>query len=146
MPITFGSVGDIIAVCLLIKDLVKTLDDSRGSSAEYQEIIRELWILERALLEVEMLSRTCDNTVELNALCATARRASDECRRSIEVFLEKVRGYEEALRNGGSGNAFRDVSKKIKWQISQKDDLTRFRAEINAHSTSINMLLMTASV
>lgn len=42
MPITFGSVGDVISVCLLIKDLVKTLDDSRGSSAEYQEVIREL--------------------------------------------------------------------------------------------------------
>ncbi len=146
MPITFGSVGDVISVCLLIKDLVKTLDDSRGSSAEYQEVIRELWILERALLEVEILSRTCDNTIELNALYATARRASDDCRGSIEAFLEKVRGYGTSLRDGGSGHPLRDASKKIKWQMSQKDDLARFRAEINAYSASINMLLMTASV
>ena len=146
MPVTFGSVGDIIAVCLLIKDLVKTLDESRGASAEYQEVVRELWVLERALLEVEMLSRACDNTLELNALCATARRAADDCRKSIEVFLEKIRGYSASLRSGGSGNVLKDASKKVKWQISQKEDLTRFRAEINAHSTSINMLLMTASV
>ena len=143
---TFGSVGDIIAVCLLIKDLVKTLDESRGASAEYQEIIRELWVLERALLEVEMLSRTYENTVELNALSVAARRAADACRASIETFLEKIRGYGQSLRDGGSGNVLKDASKKIKWQTSQKDDLTRFRAEINAHSTSINMLLMTASV
>ena len=146
MPVAFGSAGDIIAVCLLIKDLVKALDESRGSSAEYEEITRELWVLERALLEVEMLSRTCDTTIELNALCVTARRASDDCRRCILAFLEKVKGYAASFRVGGSGNAVKDVSKKLRWQIAHKDDLTRFRAEINAYSTSISMLLMTASV
>src|SRR5947207_4507221 len=75
MPISFGSVGDIISVCLIVKDLVAALDDSRGSSTEYREVIRELWGLDRALLEVDLLSRTCDNTVELNALCMTARQA-----------------------------------------------------------------------
>ena len=35
MPITFGSVGDIISLSLLIKDLIKFLDQVRGSSAEY---------------------------------------------------------------------------------------------------------------
>ena len=52
MPITFGSVGDIVSLCLLIKDLVKSLDNSRGSSAEYQAVIRELCSLDHALLEV----------------------------------------------------------------------------------------------
>jgi hypothetical protein len=42
MPITFGAVGDIIFVCLLVKDLVEALDKSRGSKAEYQSAIREL--------------------------------------------------------------------------------------------------------
>lgn len=57
MPITFGSVGDIISVSLLVKDILVALDDSRGSSAEYQGIIRELYILDRALLEIGQLSR-----------------------------------------------------------------------------------------
>jgi hypothetical protein len=39
---TFGSVGDIIAVVGIIKDLIVTLDDSRGSSADYQRITHEL--------------------------------------------------------------------------------------------------------
>ena len=39
---TLGSVGDKITLCIIIKDLVKALDDSRGLSAEYQEAIREL--------------------------------------------------------------------------------------------------------
>lgn len=36
MPIvaTFGSFGDILSICLIIKDLVKAIDDSKGACAE----------------------------------------------------------------------------------------------------------------
>lgn len=69
--VTFGLIGDIISLCLLVKDVVKALDDSRGSSSEYQEVIRELRALERVLLEVELLWRTCEITVDLIALRET---------------------------------------------------------------------------
>ena len=75
--ITFG---DIISLCIIIKDLVKTLDDSRGASSEYREVIRELWALDRVLLEVELLWRTCESTIELNALRETVRRIVDQWR------------------------------------------------------------------
>lgn len=74
MPITCGSVGDIISVSLLIKDLVKCLDESRGSSAEYQTVVRELWSLDRALLEVELLLRSCKQSAELRDLGETPRQ------------------------------------------------------------------------
>lgn len=61
MPVTFGSVGDIISVCLLVKDLVEALDKARGSKAEYQSAIRELWILDRALLEIELFTKAHEN-------------------------------------------------------------------------------------
>lgn len=143
---TFGSVGDIISLCINIKDLVKALDDSRGSSAEYQEVIRELWALDRVLLEVELLWRTCESTVELNALRETTHRVADQCRYSIEACLKKVKKFGPSLRDGGSGSAFRDASMKIRWQFSRSDDLAKFRAKINAHCSTINMLLLTASV
>ncbi len=144
--VTFGSVGDIITICIIIKDLVKALDDSKGSSAQYQEVIRELWALDRVLLEVELLWRTCESTNELKALRETAHRMADQCRRSIEAFLEKVEKYRPSLRNGGSGSVLRDATMKIRWQVSHADELTKFRAEINAHCSAINMLLLTASV
>lgn len=144
--VTFGSFGDIITLCIIIKDLVKALDDSRGSSAEYQEVIRELWALDRVLLEVELLWRTCEDSVELNALRETARRMADQCRQSIEGFLTKIKKYGPSLRDGGSGSVFRDATMKIRWQIAHADELTKFRAEINAHCSAINMLLLTASV
>ena len=36
------SVGDVVVVSVLIKDVIEALDDGRGSVIEYQEIIREL--------------------------------------------------------------------------------------------------------
>ncbi|PVH89250.1 hypothetical protein DL98DRAFT_647802 [Cadophora sp. DSE1049] len=145
MPITFGSVGDIISICLIVKDLVAALDDSRGSKAEYREVVRELYILDRALLEVDILSRTCERTPELVALCKTARQTAQNCRQCIETFTKKIKKYGTSLGEGSSRNILRDTVMKIRW-VSQKEDLEKFRAEVAAHSSSMNMLLATASV
>ncbi len=111
MPFTpIGSLGDIIALSIIIKDLVKALDESRGSSAEYQESIRKLWALNRVLREVEMLCRTRENTVELNALRETMHCIANQSRQSIEAFLKNVRKFEPSLREGGSGNSMAGIS------------------------------------
>ena len=146
MPVTFGSVGDIISLSLLIKDLVKSLDDSRGSSAEYQAVIRQLWSLDRALLEVEALCRSCEQTVQLSALSATANECAEQCRKCITNFHEQVKKFGRSLQPGGSGSLVRDTAMKFRWQVSEKEDLVRFRAEISAHCFSINMLLTTTGV
>ena len=146
MPITFGSVGDIISISLLVKDLVKALDDSQGSAREYQEVIRELWTLDRVLLEVEQLSRTHEHTIELHALCITARHAAYDCRRSIEAFYEKIRKYDRTLGTGRTGNTMRRIYPKLEWNLTRSNELDKFRAEINAHCSSMSMLLATASV
>ena len=52
MSITFGSVGDIIAVGQIAWSLAKALTDSRGSAKEYQSLIKELQTFDQALLQV----------------------------------------------------------------------------------------------
>ena len=145
MPITFGSVGDIITVSLLIKDLVKCLDESRGSSAEYQAVIRELWSLDHALLEVELLLRSCKQSVELSGLSDTANRCEEQCRECIRDFRDKVKRYQGAL-GGGTGSLLRETTAKVRWHVSMKDDLAKFRANITAQTSSLNILLATAGV
>jgi hypothetical protein len=98
----------VIAVSILIKDVFKALDDTSGSAAEYQELCRELWALDRALLEVELLSRNCDTSIVLNALTHTVSRVADQCKECIEDFLKKIKGNERSLVGGGSGNKFCD--------------------------------------
>lgn len=147
MPVPFGfSVGDCISVCILIKDTIKALDTIHGSLSEYQATIRELWALDRALLEVVALAEGFERSVELNALSHTTRTVAEQCRACIEGFLEKVKKYELSLRDGGSGNRLKDGWRKVGWALYGKEDLEKFRAEINAISSTINMLLITASV
>ncbi|KAF2500792.1 hypothetical protein BU16DRAFT_259008 [Lophium mytilinum] len=146
MSITFGSVGDIISVSLLVKDLLLALNDSRGSAAEYQALVRELYILDSALLQVVQLSRTHKATPELQALCETANYTVEKCRISIDAFKKRISKYKSSLSATGSGSAIKDAARKIQYRVSQKDETVKFRTEIAAYASSINMLLATASV
>jgi predicted AlkP superfamily phosphohydrolase/phosphomutase len=142
-------VGDCIAICLLVKDTIKALDSAHGSASEYQAVTRELWALDRALLEVvslqESVGRGVGHTKELNALFVTVGRAVQQCKGSIERFLITIKGYERSLASGQVG-LWKGVKGKVSWALLRKDDLNKFRAEVNAHSSAINMLLITASV
>lgn len=150
MSITFGSVGDIIAVCLLVKDCVGALSETNGSAAEYQAVIRELYVLEKALLEVGILSKTHATTQELNALFASLTTTIDQCRKSLASFKAKTQRYDDYLGTGSTKSSVQKVfagsAKKILWQVRMKDDISRFRAEIVAYSMSIDQLLAAATM
>lgn len=147
MPFTpVGSLGDVIAVSLLVKDLVTALDDTRGSAPEYQHVKRELVALNEALLEVEQLCASCGHAVQVNALRQTAKQIALQCRESIDAFLSKINCYEASLREGGSSNVMKDIYWKVHWKISHKDDLQKFRTIINGQVSSLNTLLATAGM
>ncbi|KAL8917160.1 MAG: hypothetical protein Q9208_008129 [Pyrenodesmia sp. 3 TL-2023] len=146
MSVTFGSVGDIISVCILIKGLVKCLDDSRGSSSEYQAVIRELHSLDHALLEVELLFLSSQGSTEFASLQETALSIAARCEKCISDYREKVKKYRRSLQHGGSGSFFKDSVMKLKWGPSEKEILDKFRAEIIAHCLSINMLVASAGL
>lgn len=146
MPVTFGSVGDIISVSILIKNFVKCLDESRGSSAEYQAVIHELASLDDALLGVALLLPSCEQSDELEDLCNSVNRCAKQCHQCIEDFRDKTKKYQRSLQRGGSPHLVRDTAAKIGWHVSVKPDLTKVRAEIAAQTSSLNMLLATAGV
>lgn len=146
MPITFGSVSDIISVSSIIKNIVQALGESRGSAAEYQEIIRELSTLDRVFLEVEQLSSIKERSIELNVLYTTADDIIDACRKCLHNFLEKCQKYDASLGEGKKENLFRDVSRKIQWRLVERQELDRFRRDIDTHSSCLNILLITLNV
>ena len=146
MPVTFGSVGDIIAVGLLIKDLVRCLDDSRGSTTEYQAVTRELWSLDHALLEVGVLFLSSQRSNDLDALQETALRIAEQCSDCIRTFRERIKKYKDSLQPGNSGSFVKNAARKVMWNTSEKESLARFRAEIIAQCSSINLLIALAGV
>jgi hypothetical protein len=171
MPVPFGfSVGDCISICLLIKDTIKALDSAHGSASEYQAVTRELSTLDRALLEVLNLQENAEfgYTRELIALGLTVKSAVEGCRECLEGFLGRIGRYERTLGNGIDGSDskggfgeeydtddkgkravkynWRVAKAKVTWALGKSPDLAKFRAEINAHCSTINMLLLTANL
>jgi hypothetical protein len=54
MASVFGfSIGDFVIIFYLIKDIVRALNNSKGSSKEYLQVISELQGLELALIQIK---------------------------------------------------------------------------------------------
>jgi hypothetical protein len=150
MSITFGSVGDILAICALVKDCVDALSDTNGSAPQYQAVVRELEILQKALLEVGVLSRTHAITPELTALFISADTTIERCRQTLAQFKVKVQPYDKHLSASPRGSPVQKIcnrnAKKLLWHIKMKDEVTRFRAEVVAFSVSIHQILSAATM
>lgn len=143
MPVTFGSFGDIVSLGIIIKDLVECLNNRRGSSAEYQAVVRELSSLDDALSHVKSPCKCSEQSADLSM---TANNCAKECQSCTERFWEQIKIYRTCLKDGGSRSAFKDTASKVRWQVSERKRLATFRAEINGHCSSINMLLGTVNM
>jgi len=136
MVVPFGvSVGDFISGIQLIHTIIDALEDSTGSSAEYQGIIRELKSLETALNCVK------DLDIEEEAQEIALREAAAQCGKTIQEFLQKIRKYQPSLQAGGSSKKWKDNLRKIQWSLYSKEDIRRFQAQLQGHTASIQILL-----
>ena len=136
----FGfSVGDFINGISLIKELINALEDSAGSSSEYRELIKELYSLERALVEVKHLNLNESQLHQKAALC----QAANQCQETIDDFLQTIQKYQPALSNGTLKFSLKGSLRKIQWALCKKDDVENFRAKVTGHTAAVSILLLT---
>jgi hypothetical protein len=53
--VTFGSVGDILAICQIVAGLAKALKGSQDSAKHYQSLLSKLDIYNNTMLQVSWL-------------------------------------------------------------------------------------------
>jgi hypothetical protein len=104
MPITFGSVGDIISLSLLIKDILKALSDTNGSAAEYQGFAGELLVLDTVLLQIEQLARTQTTTPRTEALWLIANQTAGKCRERLDAVNAEITKFDKTLSKNSPAN------------------------------------------
>ena len=144
MSITFGSVGDIIAVAELAFKIVKALSESRGASKEYQDLMLELDLFRRALQEADRFLKP-NRPVRLQPHTENAvRHHVTLCKKEMEEFMKKIKKYQESLRKGGSGNMMRDSWRKVGWSLFKKEDLATLRGNLSMHRGTIMWILVMA--
>ena len=135
-------VGDIISLCLLIKELCKTLDRSRTAPTEYRDIISDLWALDDALTQAEELCESHESSNELEAFNVAVSRAVNQCRLSVEKFHSMIRKFAPSFNEGGSRSIVKDTMRKVQWQVSHSDELTKFRLQVIAHCSLQSMCFL----
>jgi hypothetical protein len=143
MAVAFGfSCGDFIAAVELVTMVVNSLGQSSDASEEYRELVRQLYSLEIALLQVKGLLLDDSQHKELVAL----RQAASQCQQTIDGFWKKIQKYQPHLRTEGSDSRVKDGWMKIKWAICKKDDVAKFKADLVGHTESIQLLLATVQL
>src|ERR1700712_5343270 len=135
---SFGfSVGDFVAVGNLLVEITASLQGVRGAKSDYQELIRELEGLHKALQHVDKLQSNGASQRNLDSI----KYAALSCRQPLEQFLGKIRRYEQSL---GVSTADRNVLKstvdKLRWSFGRKDEIWRLQCSLNIHVGTINIL------
>ena len=136
-----GSLGDVVALITIVKDLVKAFDKQKGSSADYQETIRKLWAFNRVLQEVETICGTITVTTELNTSRDALLSVVSQARRSIEALSRGTRKFEPSLREGISRSSLKDIARKAEWKLFHSEDSTRLQLEVCTYSAVLNALI-----
>ena len=134
--IPFGiSAGDFVAGLSLIKSLIDALNGTFGAKSEYQGLITELYCLERALVAIVEIE-VQENSSEYDA----TQQAVRGCRECIDRFLLRIASY-QSLTAGSS--SIKDHLRKIRWAQCRKEDLHKFKEDLNVYVAAINVLLHT---
>ncbi|KAL9039164.1 MAG: hypothetical protein Q9214_004987 [Letrouitia sp. 1 TL-2023] len=134
----FGiSVSDFLAVGRLIYNITNALRDSRP---EYQELVRELESLARALYHVDQLKAPPNQTLAVDHIKCAALM----CRQPLEDFHRKIQKFEKNLDVGNSSGILKDAAKKAQWAfgLGKQAEVGKLRSYLNIHIGIINMQLI----
>ncbi|KAL9107385.1 MAG: hypothetical protein Q9187_008433 [Circinaria calcarea] len=141
MAVPFGfSISDLVGGIKVIATCIEAVHDVRGASAHYQALTTELQSLQSGLEAIDELR--LEQTAQKQH--AAIAEAVGRCRRCIETFVQRIAKYQPWLRPDLQG--WKANVRKIQWVMCKKEDAVMFKADLERHSSSINMLLATLQV
>jgi hypothetical protein len=143
---TFGAIGDFISIVLLVKDIASALDECRGSSKAFRDLIAEIGLLRKALEQVARIYQGPTLPNSFKDLQAIIHTTIDQTRKCLEDFCDRVtKKYGKSLAERGSGSALKDIARKIQWKFEGKET-EKFRSEVMGYRMSLEMFLQVTAV
>ena len=135
---SFGfSVGDFIAALELVGTVVASLREAGGAKAQFKELTHELFALETALMRVKQLDFEDDDAAEYAAL----REVACQCQYSITAFWKTTTSYQRHLLSEAKRPNVKTMWMKVQWSLFKQEELVRFKADVAAHTQSLQLLL-----
>ncbi|KAH6686631.1 hypothetical protein F5X68DRAFT_261670, partial [Plectosphaerella plurivora] len=142
---TAGSLGDIVAVATLIKDLIKLLDDSRGSVKEYHEVVARLSSQLVAVEQVEKIFGGQAQTTKEAEIQAEVRQILAQIKKCAEDFKTKLEKFRPSFTVGGSKNKPGDVLKKVSWRL-KREEIETFEKSMVFHTGLLEVYITLKSL
>jgi hypothetical protein len=138
MSVGFGfSVGDFLHAVDLVATVIDALRDTGHTSTDFRELIKVLLSLETALIQVKRLELDESQQAEHLAL----KQAAAQCQNTIDGFYKQLQKYQPHLASALPLSNVRTGWMKVRWALCKRQDLTRFRHDLAAHTSSILILL-----
>lgn len=161
--VTFGSIGDVIAVTQIVVRIISALKDSSDSATQYQQLFAELKSLQELLGHLKELSTNTSHDVKM---LDSIKFATAACYRPLEAFQKRINKYHKFLGgdiinpdNSDDENTYsneetsiRDKCKtiisklesraqKVQWEFTTKKDVQELQNYLCVHVQTINALI-----
>lgn len=141
MVVPFGfSISDFVGGIQVIITCIEAVHEAKGASAHYQALAAELQSLQSGLEAIDGLQLEWTAQKQHTAIAEAVLR----CQRCIEAFVKRIAKYQPWLQPGLRG--WNANVRKMQWAMCKKEDVLKFKTDLERHSSSINMLLATLQV
>lgn len=141
MVFPFGvSVSDFLSGIKLLKTSIEAFSETRGAQADYAELLRSLRSLERALTAASAVA--LDTDARRDALKQTV----DDCQKCIANFLSDIAKFDILEDQKPRKSKIAAHLRKIQWAVCKKEDVAKFRSQVETHVGALDMLLLTFQV
>ncbi|KAJ8116256.1 hypothetical protein OPT61_g2286 [Boeremia exigua] len=114
------------------------LVDASSAKEEYQELNRELKLLDTALRHLDRLEDSTGSSTTIHSI----KCAALSCRYPLEKFLAEIKKYDASLGVQSQFGLARSTKRKIQWTFARKDDIKRLQLYLHTHMGTINILLL----
>ncbi|KAH9909189.1 hypothetical protein F4778DRAFT_217661 [Xylariomycetidae sp. FL2044] len=144
--LTFGSLGDIIALCNIALELTRVLgagtSDAGRSAREYQSLHKDVDHFAKVLTLVVETYQQRESSPSLRTLDVSTKEIIEDCAGLMQEALDKLRPrYHEYLQSGGSGSKIRGAFKKVEWSVREQQRVHVLQEKIRQNSDWLNTLI-----
>jgi hypothetical protein len=139
MVFPFGvSVSDFISGIKIFKDAVEALSDTRGARADYAELFRSLDSLDRTFNAISHFN-TAAHYEAIAPVC-------EGCKTCVTNFLVDVAKFNSLGNRKAGKQTLAARFRQVQWALCKKEDVRKFREQLETHLSALEMLLLTFQV
>lgn len=137
MAFPFGvSVSDFIAGIKLVKGAIEATSDTRGARSDFAELSRSLTSLDRSLNSILAIELDTDGRRE------ALRTTVADCRECFIAFLVDTAKFRYLKDEYATKGRLLTNLRRIQWALCKKEEVRKFRAELQTHIGAVEMLLL----